>query len=144
MKKIIYLLIVLGLSFQMTSCEKSEDESYSSKIIGTWSFVKMWEEGFGTSEWDGNDEEYMHLIFKKDGTGMFSEYSSYHDEILEERFTWTIVNEQINFKYVDDIAFEDNLGTISTINTLTDKELVIEHFSSKDQERWREYYVRVK
>ncbi len=108
-------------------------------IVGTWQLDKMWEEGHGTTDWDKNDEEVPYLIFQKNGTGKYQEYDSYDDEIYEDKFTWHITDDQLIIKYDDEDGYESGE---TLINTLTDKELVLESYLRG--EHWREYYVRVK
>ena len=149
MKKIIYLLIVLGLSFQMTSCEKSEDESYSSMIVGTWRLHKIYENGYehGTTIYDENDEECPYVMFKKDGTGMYYEYISYRNETDEDWFTWSITDNLLNIRYNEDILNIDSERYKVTIKTLTDENLTLEYVwldLEGPNNFWREYYVRVK
>lgn len=143
MKKLFYYLLILGLSFSIVSCDKDDnkDSSYSSMIVGTWQLDKMWEEGDGTTEWDKDDEEVPYVIFQKNGTGKFQEYDSYEDETYEDKFTWSITDNQLNIKYNDENEY---FSSETTINVLTDNELVLEYYSDTNDEHWKEYYVRVK
>ena len=149
MKKIIYLLIVLSLSFQMTSCEKSEDESYSSMIVGTWREYKWYDGLFDeTHVYDENCEECDYVMFKKDGTGMYYEYNSYIDEIVDETwFTWSITDNLLNIRYNNDMDV-DYEKTKDIIKTLTDENLVIETdyygLQHPVHDFYISYYVRVK
>ena len=135
MKKIIILLI-LGLSVILVSCEKSDskDTSYSSMIVGTWKAYKMWENSY----WREIDDE-IYLIFQKDGLCKYVE--SYNGTVYEDPYTWKINENQLFMDYVGD---DDGVSDESKkrINLLTEEELIIEF--SMPGEHWKEHFVRVK
>ena len=141
MKKIIYLLIVLGLSFQMISCEKEEDKSYSSMIVGIWRCSQLIEGNTVWDEWE--DEKNYRLIFKADGTGMERTIDDAGKVVRDYTFTWSIWGSNLVMESTTPYV-ESN--TLSTIEKITDTELVIkyEFISSHSPAIWRECYKREK
>ena len=137
MKRFICSLLALVLCLSMVSCEKLEGDSsdYSSKIIGTWRPYKLWEEGWGTTIWDDEEDGEIFIQFQKSGKGKLHE--SFEDEVYEESFTWEIM---------DDVLIVNVGYYIDAINILklTNKVMNLEYNNPEDDEHWIGYFKKVK
>lgn len=140
MKRFIYCLLAVCFCFSLISCEKDggDDSGYSSKIIGSWTEYKSYEEYDGDSYWwyweDGDDIDV--LIFEPGGEGMDIYYCPHDNDTEYEYFDWKIKGDKITISWPD-----DDEVIVGTIIKLTDEEMVIE--SNDEGELYRGYYLRV-
>lgn len=138
MKKLLLFFIMLGMSFSFVSCDKgddSDDNGYSSKIIGTWVMYKSYENGRWWY-WDEDEGEYYIVRFYKGGSGYTIEYDeNYSDDVEEYPFYWEIDGNIITTNISEDE------GIYAKILSLDDEELVIEYTDYGQTNR--EYYIKI-
>lgn len=85
-KTILNFLLVLGLSFLTLSCQKDEDSSATSAIVGVWSFTETF-----SNTYDGvtSIEKYINTLVINEGNTYSYKNDLYIDGLFKETFSET-------------------------------------------------------
>lgn len=135
MKKIFYFVFAAMLCCGFVACSDSDESAKidsDNLIVGTWTFEKSYEYGYGY--WYPVEDGYEEIVtYKSDGTGVVRvrEYDEGYGwgGPITINFEWELVGSTLYV--VDDVSEE-----VSRVEKLTERELVLSN------EEGRFYYVR--
>ena len=126
LKKLHTLLAMIAICLCFTACTNDDDDdggnSDDSSLIGTWAYE------------DEEDEYYIEVTFKSNGTFISYEEDYYWGEEDEDRGTYTVKGNKLTIEYDD--------GDVETCTfSVTSKKLTIKY---KDgDETYTEVYYRI-
>ena len=134
MKKIFYFVFAAMLCYGFVACSDSDESAKidsDNLIVGTWTFEKGYEDGYGY--WYAEEDGYEEIVtYKSNGTGVVrvSEYDDEHGWDAETiNFEWELVGSKLYAVFYGE-------ESVSKVEKLTERELVL------SDEEGRYYYVR--
>lgn len=135
MKKIFYFAFAAMLCCGFVACSDSDESAKidsDNLIVGTWTFEKGYEDGYGY--WYAEEDGYEEIVtYKSNGTGVVRvrEYDDDYgwDDAETVNFEWELVGSKLYAIFYGE-------ESVSKVEKLTERELVL------SDEEGRYYYVR--
>ena len=116
MKRLLLLATLLPMLF--VACNNEENHPSQPEIVGLWELSKAYiaeDDRWWYAEDDISD--MYQLEVKNDGSGKYTHYSSFN--IIEEPFTWQVVENQFR------LVMPDNTYQAYKIEQISDKQLIL-------------------
>lgn len=132
MKKLIFMLATM-LPLMFVACNDNENDEKQPKhqIVGLWELEKAYIEE-DDRWWYAKDDisDMYQLEVKNDGSGKFTHYSNFN--IIEEPFTWQVVENQFRLVMPDNTYQAYKIEQISDEQLILTKDLVTKYYKRRE------------
>ena len=129
MKRLLLLATLLPMLF--VACNNEENHPSQPEIEGLWELSKAYiaeDDRWWYAEDDISD--MYQLEVKNDGSGKFTHYSSFN--IIEEPFTWQVVENQFRLVMPDNTYQAYKIEQIKDGQLILNKDLVTKYYKRRE------------